>query len=58
MILVDSSVWIGGFNGKILSATDALVDLLDDAAAPIVIADLALHEVQRGFRFERDFLAA
>ena len=58
MILVDSSVWIDFFNGTVTQATDALADLLADAAAPLAIADLALFEVLRGFRHERNYLAA
>ena len=58
MILVDSSVWIDFFRGRSTAATDILAQLLDEAAAPLAIADLALFEVLRGFRFERDYLAA
>ena len=58
MILVDSSVWIDFFNGRSTAATDILAQLLDEAAAPLAIADLALFEVLRGFRFERDYLGA
>jgi predicted nucleic acid-binding protein len=58
MILVDSSVWIDFFNDHATDATDSLAQLLDDAAAPIAIADLALFEVLRGFRHERDYVAA
>ena len=58
MILVDSSVWIDFFNNRATDATDNLAQLLDDAAAPIAIADLALFEVLRGFRHERDYVAA
>lgn len=58
MILVDSSVWIDFFNGRSTAATGILARLLDEAAAPLAIADLALFEVLRGFRFERDYLAA
>ena len=58
MILVDSSVWIDFFNNHATDATDNLAQLLDDAAAPIAIADLALFEVLRGFRHERDYVAA
>lgn len=58
MILVDSSVWIDFFNGRSSAATEILTQLLDEAAAPIAIADLALFEVLRGFRHVRDYLAA
>lgn len=58
MILVDSSVWIDFFNGRETAQVTRLVDLLDEAAAPVAIADLALFEVLRGFRHERDYVAA
>ena len=58
MILVDSSVWIDFFNGRSTASVAILAQLLDEAAAPLAIADLALFEVLRGFRFERDYLAA
>lgn len=58
MILVDSSVWIDFFNGRSTAATDILAQLLEEAAAPLAVADLALFEVLRGFRFERDYRAA
>lgn len=57
MILVDSSVWIDFFNGRITPQTDNLALLLDDMA-PVAVADLVLFEVLRGFRHERDYLAA
>ena len=58
MILVDSSVWIDFFNGRSTESVAILAQLLEEAAAPLAIADLALFEVLRGFRFERDYLAA
>ena len=57
MILVDSSVWIDFFNGRSTPQTGSLALLLDDMA-PVAVADLVLFEVLRGFRHERDFLAA
>ena len=57
MILVDSSVWIDFFNGRTTRQTDQLAWLLDDMA-PVAVADLVLFEVLRGFRHERDHLAA
>jgi hypothetical protein len=56
MTLVDSSVWINYFNGKISPETDWL-----DAALgkkPIIIGDLILIEVLQGFRAEKDFKTA
>lgn len=58
MILVDSSVWIDFFKGRETAAVDQLAELLDEAAAPVAVADLALFEVLRGFRHERDYVAA
>ncbi|MCV2356990.1 PIN domain-containing protein [Paucibacter sp. B2R-40] len=58
MILVDSSVWIDFFNGRDTVGVRRLSDLLEDASAPLALADLVLFEVLRGFRDERDYLAA
>ncbi len=58
MILVDSSVWIHFFNGKTPPAVRQLQALLHDTGAPLAVADLVLFEVLRGFRQERDYLAA
>jgi predicted nucleic acid-binding protein len=58
MILVDSSVWIDFFNGRQVPAVSQLSDLLQDGSAPLVMADLVLFEVLRGFRHEQDFNAA
>lgn len=58
MILVDSSVWINFLRGRRTAAVDQLAELLDEAAAPIAIADVARFEVLRDFRHERDYVAA
>jgi predicted nucleic acid-binding protein len=58
MILVDSSVWVDFFNGRDVVAVTQLSALLQDASAPLGMADLVLFEVLRGFRNERDFHAA
>jgi predicted nucleic acid-binding protein len=58
VILVDSSVWIDFFNGRDGAAVERLADLLADSTAPLVMADLVLFEVLRGFRDEQDFNAA
>jgi predicted nucleic acid-binding protein len=58
VILVDSSVWIDFFNGREGGAVERLVELLEDGAAPLAMADLVLFEVLRGFRHQQDFLAA
>ncbi|MBF0236227.1 MAG: PIN domain nuclease [SAR324 cluster bacterium] len=53
MILVDASVWISYFNGKIAWQTELLDQLLQ--TVPLLIGDLILTEVLQGFRFDRDF---
>jgi len=53
MILVDSSVWIDYFNGRITKQTNRLDCLLDREL--IVVGDLILTEVLQGFRRDKDF---
>jgi hypothetical protein len=53
MILVDSSVWIGYFNGKINPQTDWLDSALGREI--IILGDLVLAEVLQGFKSDRDF---
>ena len=52
MIVVDSSVWIGYFNGKETRETLLLDGILGNE--PVVIGDLILTEVLQGFRSDRD----
>ena len=54
MITADSSVWIGYFNGRDSPQARVLDAALDDAANEIVLLDLVLMEVLRGFRRKRD----
>lgn len=56
MILVDSSVWIGYFNGQINPQTDWLDSALGREI--IVVGDLILVEILQGFRSDRDFRKA
>ncbi len=56
MILVDSSVWIGYFNGKITPQTDWLDDALGREI--IIVGNLILAEVLQGFKSDRDFCKA
>ena len=56
MILVDSSVWIGYFNGKINPQTDWLDNALGKEI--IIVGDLILAEVLQGFKSNRDFYKA
>ena len=53
MILVDSSVWIGYFNGNISPQTDWLDSALGREI--IIVGDLILAEVLQGFKSNRDF---
>ena len=54
MLVVDSSVWIDFFNGLERPAVGLLQHLLDRGEVRIVVPDLVLFEVLRGFRHERD----
>jgi predicted nucleic acid-binding protein len=56
MIVVDSSVWIDYFNGKITPQTDWLDSSLENT--PIVVGDLILTEVLQGFQNDKDFRVA
>ncbi len=56
MILIDSSVWIAYFNGKITPQTDWLDAALGKEI--IVIGDILLVEVLQGFKNDRDFRQA
>ena len=56
MILVDSSVWIGYFNGSATPATNRLDGLLDREI--LAVGDLILTEVLQGFADDREFSAA
>lgn len=54
MLVVDSSVWIDFFNGRESTARPVLRRLLDESEIRLVVPDLVLFEVLRGFRDERD----
>jgi predicted nucleic acid-binding protein len=56
MILVDTSVWIDYFHGRVTPQTNAL-DVLS-GREPILIGDLILTEVLRGFRHDADYRKA
>jgi predicted nucleic acid-binding protein len=53
LILVDSSVWIDYFRGRITAQTEKLDGLLGQEL--LAIGDLILTEVLQGFDNERDF---
>ena len=58
MVVVDSGVWIDLFAGRENGATAALERLLSDGETRLVLPDLVLFEVLRGFRHEGDLRAA
>jgi len=56
MILVDSSVWINYFNGRITWQTEMLDQMLQQI--PVYTGDLILTEVLQGFRKDSEFKKA
>ena len=52
MLVVDSSVWIDFFNDARHPAVRTLGELLDHGEIRLVVPDLVLFEVLRGFRHE------
>jgi predicted nucleic acid-binding protein len=58
VLVVDSSVWIDFFADARHPATELLAHLLDRGEVRIVVPDLVLYEVLRGFRHERDYREA
>jgi predicted nucleic acid-binding protein len=55
MFVVDSSVWIDFFRGSDTPAKAKLKALLADGSSGIIVPDLVLYEVLRGFRHEREY---
>ena len=55
MLVVDSSVWIDYFRDAPTAACDALDQLLQEATTTIIVPDLVLYEVLRGFKHEREY---
>lgn len=58
MVVVDSSVWIDFFNGAEATGAAALAELLSAGEVRLVVPDLVLFEVLRGFRLEREYRQA
>jgi predicted nucleic acid-binding protein len=58
VVVADSSVWIDFFNAEPNPARDVLRRLLYEGDTRIVVPDLVLFEVLRGFRHERDLRQA
>lgn len=56
MVLVDSSVWIDYFNGKMTWQTEILDQML--LQIPIITGDLILTEVLQGFKVDREYKKA
>jgi len=56
MILVDSSVWIDYFNGKLTQSSEFLDAIL--GVENIIMGDLIIAEVLQGFRSDNDFKKA
>jgi hypothetical protein len=58
VVVADSSVWIDYFNAQPNPARDVLRRLLHDGDTRLVVPDLVLFEVMRGFRSEREWRQA
>ncbi len=58
MLVADSSVWIDHFKGVDKPARRALVSALQDGQVALLMPDLVLFEVVRGFRFENEMRRA
>jgi predicted nucleic acid-binding protein len=54
VLVVDSSVWIDHFRGGSTPGAELLQHLLHQGEVRIVVPDLVLFEVLRGFRHERE----
>ncbi|MDO4725300.1 MAG: PIN domain nuclease [Comamonadaceae bacterium] len=55
MLVVDSSVWIDFFRDAPQPAVEVLAQCMDKSEIEIIVPDLVLYEVLRGFRHERDY---
>ena len=58
VLVVDSSVWVDFFNDADNPAADLLEQLLNHGEVRLVVPDLVLFEVLRGFRHEREYRQA
>jgi predicted nucleic acid-binding protein len=58
VVVADSSVWIDFFNAAANPARDTLRRLLYESDTRVVVPDLVLFEVLRGFRDERQLRQA
>jgi predicted nucleic acid-binding protein len=58
VLVVDSSVWIDFFNGRPSAGRETLRRLVREGEVRLVVPDLVLFEVLRGFRLEREYRQA
>jgi len=58
VITADSSIWIDYFRGGATAQTEALDTVLNDSAQELVLLDVVLMEVLRGFRFPHELRLA
>lgn len=58
MLVVDSSVWIDFFIDAMHPSVDALDGLLSSGEVRLIVPDLVLFEVLRGFRHEHQYRQA
>lgn len=58
MLVVDSSVWVDFFNNTGNAPTELLEHLLKKGEVKLVVPDLVLFEVLRGFRHENEYRQA
>lgn len=58
MITIDSSVWIDYFCGRDTPQTQLLDQALDDSANEVVLLDVVLMELLRGFRHDHEWRLA
>jgi predicted nucleic acid-binding protein len=58
MITADSSVWIDYLAGRLTPKAQLLDEALDDSSRDVVLLDVVLFEVLRGFRSEHEWRLA
>jgi len=58
VITADSSIWIDYFRGASTPHTEVLDDVLNDSSHELVLLDVVLMEVLRGFRYPHELRLA
>ena len=58
VLVVDSSVWVDFFNNTKTATSELLEHLLKKGEVKLVVPDLVLFEVLRGFRHENEYRQA